>query len=201
MQETLAAAIANFAEYDGGRPLLDPMCGAGTLLAEALLRAGDIPAGLLRPRFGLRHLPDFDEDLWNRIRRAGEEAMRPPPRGTIRGSDVDKAAVTATKTNLRVLPGGEDVIVERSDFRDLKGLEEGVLLCNPPYGIRSGRADEAGRLITDFGDFLKRRCRGSVAYVYLGDRELVKKIGLRPAWKKPLKNGGLDGRLLKIELY
>lgn len=201
MQETLAAAIVDFAEYDGGRPLLDPMCGTGTLLAEALIRAGKIPAGLLRTRFGLRHLPDFDGDLWNRIRRVGEEGIDPPARGVIRGSDIDGGAVTATRTNLRVLPGGGDVIVEKADFRDLTGFEEGVILCNPPYGIRSGGGEDPGRLISDLGDFLKRRCRGSAAYVYLGDRELVKRIGLRPAWKKPLKNGGLDGRLLKLELY
>ncbi|MFH1277535.1 MAG: hypothetical protein ABIK65_04040 [Candidatus Eisenbacteria bacterium] len=93
------------------------------------------------------------------------------------------------------------MIIEKADFRVLPGIEEGVLLCNPPYGIRSGRGEDVGRLIADFGDFLKRRCRGSTAYIYLGDRELVKKIGLRPAWKKPMRNGALDGRLLKLELY
>ena len=53
----------------------------------------------------------------------------------------------------------------------------------------------------EFGDFLKQRCTGSDAFIYFGDRELVKSFGLKPAFKMPLRNGGLDGRLVKYELY
>jgi putative N6-adenine-specific DNA methylase len=60
---------------------------------------------------------------------------------------------------------------------------------------------DMGTFMREFGDFLKQRCTGSAAYVYFGNRDLIKKVGLRSAWKKPLKNGPLDGRLVKYELY
>ena len=88
-----------------------------------------------------------------------------------------------------------------ADFRKLPQLENQVIVCNPPYGVRLGKQDEIIRLYKDFGDFLKKRCQGSVAYVYFGERTLIGNIGLRPAWKKPLVNGALDGRLAKFEIY
>jgi putative N6-adenine-specific DNA methylase len=82
--------------------------------------------------------------------------------------------------------------------RDLAGR---VIVCNPPYGIRLRRPGGMDRFYGEFGDFLKRHCRGSAAFVYFGNREMLKHIGLKPSWKRPLKNGGLDGRLAKFEMY
>ena len=72
---------------------------------------------------------------------------------------------------------------------------------NPPYGIRTGNAQELDSLYGSLGDFLKQKCKGSAAYIYFGEREYIKKIGLKPAWKKPLVSGGLDGRLVKYNLF
>jgi putative N6-adenine-specific DNA methylase len=80
-------------------------------------------------------------------------------------------------------------------------LEDTVNVCNPPYGIRSGKKGEMAGLYKSLGDFLKQRCRGAVAYIYFGDRELISHIGLRPSWKKSLVNGALDGRLARFEMY
>jgi putative N6-adenine-specific DNA methylase len=74
-------------------------------------------------------------------------------------------------------------------------------VCNPPYGLRLGDDAGAGALVKEFGDFLKKRCTGSVAYIYFGRRNLLKHIGLHPSAKWPLKSGGLDGRLARFELY
>jgi putative N6-adenine-specific DNA methylase len=76
-----------------------------------------------------------------------------------------------------------------------------VIVCNPPYGIRSGKKENMAIFYKAFGDYLKQRCRGAVAYVYFGDRELIPHIGLRPSWKKPLVNGALAGRLVRFEMY
>ena len=86
------------------------------------------------------------------------------------------------------------------DFRDLS-LQDTVIVCNPPYGLRLHAEQDMPVFYRAFGDFLKQRCTGSTAYVYFGRRELLKHIGLRPAWKKPLVSGALDGRLAKFELY
>lgn len=201
MQETLAAAIVALSGWQGQRPLVDPMCGGGTLLCEALMHVCAIPAGHLRDGFGFHMLPDFDAREWARVKKALDAQMRPLPAGLITGSDIDAGAVRAARANCSLLPGGGDIAIRRSDLFDLPGLDNRVIVCNPPYGIRM-RADIS---LDDFykrlGDFLKQRCKGSEAYVYFGNRTMLKRIGLRPAWKKPLRNAGLDGRLAKFELY
>jgi putative N6-adenine-specific DNA methylase len=96
---------------------------------------------------------------------------------------------------------GNNVGVERADFRNLPALEGHVIVTNPPYGIRMGADQNLEMFFKDFGDFLKHRCKGSTAFVYFGEREYIKKIGLKASWKKPIKAGGLDGRLVKYEIY
>jgi putative N6-adenine-specific DNA methylase len=201
MQETVAAAVIRFSGWDGSVPLHDPMCGSGTLLAEALMHGARIPAGHLRTAFGFRRLPDFDAAVWRRVREEGEGAVRALAPGSIRGSDIDPKAVAAARGNLSNLPGGRDVEIRAAAFREIDGIADGVIVCNPPYGVRMGDRGGAAALMKEFGDFLKRRCAGSTAYIYFGERELIKSVGLRPAWKKPLLSGGLDGRLARYDLY
>ena len=80
-------------------------------------------------------------------------------------------------------------------------IDNSVVVSNAPYGLRMKHEDEMPLFIKEFGDFLKQRCTGSTAYLYFGKRELVKSVGLRTTWKKPLKTGRLDGVLAKYELY
>ncbi len=199
--ETVGAAIIRLTEWNGSRPLYDPLCGSGTLIAEALMAYCRIPAGCLRDRFGFENLPDFDRRLWTSIKEEAERGIRPPTPGLIGASDLSAEAVKATGTNLRRLPYGDQIDVKQTDFRDIKALEDMVLLCNPPYGIRMKRGPNLGDFYRQLGDFLKQRCQGSTAYIYFGNREMIGHVGLRPSWKKPLSNGGLDGRLVKYELY
>ena len=201
MQETVAAAVICWTEWDGGRPLVDPMCGSGTLLAEALMHYCRIPAGSLRNRFGFERLPDFDRRLWASVKAAADRGVRPLPPGLISGSDMDAEAVETARENLRRLPHGGNVALQRADVRRLGELSERVIVCNPPYGIRLKDPGGMGRFYREIGDFLKQRCRGTTAFVYFGNREMLKHIGLKPSWKRPLKTGGLDGRLVKFEMY
>jgi putative N6-adenine-specific DNA methylase len=201
MQETVAAAIIRMSEWDGERALHDPMCGSGTLLAEALMHYCRIPASYLRGRFGFEMLPDFDLSVWERVKSDADASMRPLPEDLIVGSDIDADALETARVNLNSLPSGERVVLWQSDFRGLPDLENVTLVVNPPYGIRMGRGENVARLIGDFGDFLKQKCTGSTAYVYVGKPELLKSVGLRTSWKRPLVNGALEGRLAKYELY
>lgn len=201
MQETLAAAIIKFSEWDGERPLIDPMCGSGTLLGEALLHYCRIPAGFNRQRFGFMALPDFDAELWERVLDAAQAGTRPLPPGLISGSDILPQAIDSTRTNLDALPYGEAIAASVRPFQAITAIENSTIVCNPPYGIRLKNKEQAADLLQEFGDFLKHRCTGSTAYLYLGKRELLKAVGLHPSWKKPLKSGGLDGVLAKYELY
>lgn len=201
LTETVAAAVIEHAGYDGKQPLLDPLCGAGTLLAEAVLRAGPVAAAFALRRFGWQRLPDFDAALFERVRGEIDARRRPLPSGRIQGSDADPTVVAVARRALARVPGAETVTLEVRDFRDHPGLENGVIVCNPPWGVRLGDAREAGALARELGDFLKQRCRGSVAYLLLGERALLKHVGLRPARRIPLPVGGRDGRLVRYELY
>jgi len=201
MQETVAAAIIRFSQWDGSVPLYDPMCGSGTLLCEALMRYSNIPAGVFRNRFGFEFLPDFDGVAWKQVKKQADEQIRELPRGLIGGSDLSAEAVNATRTNLMGLHYGNNVSVDRVDFRELPAMEGHVIVTNPPYGIRMGSDEDLEGFYKALGDFLKQKCKGSTAYVYFGERRYIKKIGLKTSWKKPITAGGLDGRLVKYEMY
>jgi putative N6-adenine-specific DNA methylase len=201
IQETVAAAIIRFSEWDGSVPLYDPLCGSGTLLCEALMRYCNIPAGVFRNRFGFESLPDFDIAVWKQEKKAADAAIRKLPKGLIAGSDVSEEAVSAARTNLMGLHYGKNVCIERVDFRKLSALKGHVLVTNPPYGIRMGRDENLEVFYKNLGDYLKQKCKSSNAFVYFGERKYIKKLGLKASWKKPIKNGGLDGRLVKYEMY
>jgi putative N6-adenine-specific DNA methylase len=165
------------------------------------MHATDIPSGFLKKKFGFRHMPDHDQALWEKIRQGVDNGISSLPEGFISGSDNHPMAVMASHVNRRGLPGGDSIQVFRKDFKDLDRFENGVIICNPPYGIRMGAGPELTTLYKTFGDFLKKQCAGSEAYVFFGNREMIKHIGLKPDWKKPVRNGGLDARIVKYTLY
>ncbi|MBU0675218.1 MAG: class I SAM-dependent RNA methyltransferase [Proteobacteria bacterium] len=201
MQEILAAAIIRLSGWDGEQQLVDPMCGSGTLLCEALMHHGRIPAGFLRQRFGFEALPDFDHASWVTERKRLDAMIRPPSRDLIVGGDRDLAAIKAARENCRRLPNGQAIQLQHGDYRDFGKIENAVIICNPPYGLRIGRGEEIGLFMKEFGDFLKQSCTGSVVFLYFGKREMLKMIGLKPYWKKNLFNGGLDGVLAGYRMY
>lgn len=201
IQETLAATIIRFSEWDGSTPLIDPMCGSGTLVCEALMHYANIPANTRRQRFGFEALPDFDPDIWQKVQKEAAAATRPVPNGLIAGSDIDPQAIKAAKINASYIPDGKKISFTSTPFQKIPAVTDSVIVCNPPYGIRLKNPGEAEALIEEFGNFLKRNCTGSTAYIYLGKKELLKSVGLKPSWKKPLNNGGLEGVLAKYTLY
>ena len=217
MQETLAATIIRLSGWNGERTLHDPFCGSGTLLCEALMKQCSIPAAYLRHKFGFLRLPDFDAAVWNQVKTKANAEMAPigqagmpapqveqaslPAQALISGSDISADALKAVRANRAALPDVGKIKVRRSDFKDLDALENTTIITNPPYGIRLGDEESTAALLKDFGDFLKQKCTGCSAFIYYGDATLVKKLGLKPEWKQPLRSGGLDGVLCKYELY
>jgi putative N6-adenine-specific DNA methylase len=201
MQETLAASIIRLSGWNGETPLFDPMCGSGTLLAEAVMHYSRIPSGFKREKFGFENLPDFEPAKWEKIKADGERLQIDLPENMIFGSDIDSEAVTATRTNLNNIPQGRNVRIEKADFRDLSGTDSSTMICNPPYGVRISDTKSLEGLYKSLGDFLKQKCQGSTAWIYCGNRELIGKLGLKPSAKIPLMNGNIDGRLVKIEVY
>jgi putative N6-adenine-specific DNA methylase len=214
MQETLAAAILRISGWQGNKPMLDPMCGSGTLLAEALLKYCRIPSGFKRnvSNFGFQHMPDFQPQTWKRIKHSIDKNIREYesqyPKELITGSDIDKKAVQTARINLKEIPGGSRVSIYHRDFRSIGKTENHMIITNPPYGIRNpigagtnSEDDGEASFYRDLGNFLKQQCQGSTAYILCGDKALVKYIGLKISRRIPLYNGPLDSRLVKIEVY
>jgi putative N6-adenine-specific DNA methylase len=200
MQETVAAAIIRYTGWDGERPLYDPMCGSGTLLCEAAMHYCRVPAAYLRGRFGFELLPDFDGPLWKKVRQECDARIRPLPQGLISGSDMSRADAEAAMRNCRELPGGENIPITVRPFQEIESLDDTVIVCNPPYGVRMKDRGDPGRLLGEFSEFLIERCRGAVAYIYFGKEKQLETVRLRAAWKKPIKSGGLDGFLAKYKI-
>ena len=201
MQEIIAAAIIHLSDWDGTRPLFDPMCGSGTLLCEAMMHYCRIPAGYLRKKFGFKSLPDFDAKIWSSVKIKEKGRIRKLTPGLISGSDKSKEAIKAARTNMDNFSQGKNITLSVKPYQNIRSLENSVIVCNPPYGIRMDTDAKIKDFMKQLGDFLKQRCKGSEAYLYFGNRELIKSIGLKPDWKKVLISGGLDGRLVKYSLY
>jgi len=198
LQETLAAAVVRFSGWDGETKLYDPMCGSGTLLAEALMSYCRIPAGKLRKHNAIRFMPDFDPETWTKIVKEADSQIRELPSGLISGSDISSDMVETASLNLSCLPGGRNVRITRSKFQDLVGLEGCTIITNPPYGVRLGSELQAPSLYRELGAWLRASCIGGTAYILCGSDELSTELRLRNRWKKTLKNGDLQSCLVRI---
>ena len=201
MQETLAAAIIRISNWNGENLLWDPMCGSGTILCEALMHYCRIPAQKLRKKFGFFNLPDFDNELWNKLKEDSESKIRPLKKGIITGSDKSQKMLDVANENLSRLPYSDSVKLNCHPFQHVKQFENGTLITNPPYGIRLGNIEDVKDLYKELGDFLKTNCKGTSAFIYTGDPALRKSIGLRTSRRVPLVNGKLEGVLFQIDSY
>lgn len=201
MVETLAAAIIKYSDWDGNTPLHDPFCGSGTILCEAFLKASATPASFLREKFGFEQLPDFDAKVWQQVKKDSLEKIVSISENLITGSDIALQAVKSSTYNSSLIDPKSLIKIVRKDVFEIESLENKTIIGNPPYGIRLNNEEDLSSFYKNFGDFLKQRCKGSTAYIYFGERKYIKNIGLKASWKKEISNGGLDGRLVKYELY
>jgi len=201
MSETLAASIIRYAEWDGQTSLYDPFCGSGTLLCEAYLTATKTPSAYRRSKFGFERLPDFDPELWTKVKREADNKVQPVSKNLIQGSDIDLRVVATAQKNSAVIDPATQINIIQKDIFEIEKLEDTTIVCNPPYGIRMQHKKDLGDFYKNLGDFLKKRCTNSTAFIYFGDRKYIKHIGLKSSKKWVLSNGGLDGRLVKYVMY
>lgn len=199
LAETLAAGMLLLAGYDGSMPLLDPMCGAGTLPIEAALIATARAPGALRG-FGCERWHFHDAGLLASIR--AERKPRPQAVAAIVGRDIDPRAAAAARRNAAAAGVGDCVRFEAGDVRSRAFPPgTGVIVANPPYGVRLGDRGGLRDLYRALGDALKRHGAGATAWLLLGDLELAKEIGLRASRRIVLFNGPIECRLLRFDVY
>lgn len=202
MTETLAAGVILATDYDGAVPLVNPMCGSGTLAIEAALVATGRAPGLLRSNFGLMHVLGFDAEAWRQARVDEGKARRREKPAQIIATDIDEQAVAAARQNART--AGVDPYIEFAvcDFAETRlPAPPGIIVMNPEYGHRMGQADALAGTYRRIGDFFKQKCAGYTGYVFTGNRELAKQVGLRTSRKILFWNAKIECRLLRYELY
>ncbi len=202
LRETLAAALVELSGWDGSVPLVDPMCGSGTITIEAALKASRRPPGLMGRRFGFERWPDFDASLWQRLLREAGELALDTLTAPVLAYDRSSRALATARQNAGRAGVERFVAFAQGDIRILTPPPPpGILLFNPPYGQRLGEEEELKPLYRQIGDVMKQRCAGYTAYLLTGSSELAKCIGLKASRRIVLFNGPLECRLLKFELY
>ena len=199
LNEALAAGMIKLSGWDGKKDFIDPMCGSGTLLIEAAMIAQNIPPRIKLDKFSIQGWDTFDPELWNSVKRELKAQIEPSSTRFI-GSDISTDSVEMAFDAVREM-GLDNIEVKQCDIIDLKNdLPSGVLMSNPPYGERLQK-DNIIEFYKEIGDLLKSEFTGFEAWIFSSNFEALKFIGLRPSRKIPLKNGPLDCKLQKYELY
>ena len=197
IRENLAAGIIMLSGWKFDQPLLDPMCGGGTLLSEAAAMARGRAPGAKRS-FGFEKLRIFDSKLWERIKK---ERTIEPVEPRLYGSDTDPEALQAARRNLGAAGVERWVKLEQSDVLQRAAPESaGVLVANPPYGERIGSAEELAAFYPELGHALKKRFAGWNCFFFTADFRLAKLIRLQPSRRTPLWNGSLECRLYEFRV-
>ena len=202
MLEALAASTIMATHWDKNSTFINPMCGSGTLAIEAALLATDKCPGLFRMNYGFMHISGYDETVFFTERKKLKDKARKETGFKIIATDISADAVDISQKNAKT--AGVDHLIDFSvcDFADTPVPEgPGIVMFNPEYGERLGVHSKLEATYKRIGDFLKTDCRGYRGYVFTGNPDLAKKIGLHAARKIEFYNGKLDCRLLEYELY
>ena len=199
MRENLAAGLLLLAGYDGSQPFQDPFCGSGTIVIEAAWIATRRAPGLMR-RFGFEKLKNLDAALWKKLQHEAETQIRPAP-APISGSDNDRHMIRAAVANAQAAEVDTFVRFEVKDAQDSRpNGEGGILISNPPYGVRLAEVQALQALYPQLGAWLKQHYAGWLAGMFTGDRDMPKFMRLSPKRKIPLYNGNLDCRLFLMDM-
>lgn len=201
INEVLAAGMVMLSGWDQRSPLLDPMCGSGTILCEATMIAHNIPAGYLRKDFGFTHWNDFDPQLWEQIRQEENAKISSQPLELF-GYDVNQNTLALADEIIKEAGLDSDITLKQVAFENSNPpLEKpGFLITNPPYGERIKKADILA-FYKMIGDTLKSRYAGYTAWLITSHMDALKSVGLRTSKKIKLFNGPLECRFVKYEMY
>jgi len=200
LRENLAAGILRLAGWTPGVTLLDPMCGSGTILMEAACMALDIAPGLGR-HFAFEKFKNFDAPRWRELIQKRGAPRRPRTSQPIFGSDLSADVLRAARANLAGA-GLENVVsLKQANVLEITApASEGIIVTNPPYGVRLGEQQALAELYPQIGDVLKKQFTGWRAYLLSADMMLPKLIRLAVSKRTPLFNGALECRLFEYKM-
>lgn len=200
LNEALAAGMVMLSGWTPDQPLLDPMCGTGTILVEAAMIARNIAPRMSRKYFAFMNWPDFDASLWEEVVDEARAAVNNVD-FKIYGGDQAFQAVKIARDTLRRMGWSNEIKISKMPFDEyMKPAEEGVIITNPPYGVRM---DSASIISTyqEIGDHLKKNYAGWDAWIISSNMQALKRVGLRPSRKITLFNGSLECKFMKFSMY
>jgi len=203
MLEALAASTLMASKWDRKSPFINPMCGSGTLAIEAALLATNRRPGLYRKNYSYMHFLGYDNDVHKKEFGLLKNQVKDVPGLVIVASDNREDAITVSRANAG-MAGVEHLIdFQLCDFEQTKLPKEGpgVVFFNPEYGERMGEISALESTYAAIGDFMKKKCQGYLGYIFTGNLELAKKIGLKASRRIEFYTAKLDCRLLEYELY
>jgi putative N6-adenine-specific DNA methylase len=203
MQEALAAAVVLATNWDGQSTFINPMCGSGTLAIEAALIATNKAPGLMRHNFGFCWIKGYNDDLWKEMRQEAARKIRRDLNFPIIATDNDYGAISAALANARSARVDHLIRFETCDFEEtpIPDTNKGIVILNPEYGERMGEAEILEETYAFIGDFFKKKCKGYTGYIFTGNMDLAKKVGLKAKRRIEFYNAKIDCRLLEYELY
>ncbi len=202
LQETLAAAVVLASVWKENLNFINPMCGSGTLAIEAALIGLDRAPGLLRDNHGFMHLKGFNASRWKDLRRKARIKAKSILDGRIIATDISPEAVEAARKNAATAGVEKWIQFGVCDFSETPvPAGGGVVIFNPEYGERLGKAEDLRETYKGIGDFLKKRCTGYRGYIFTGNLDLAKRVGLRTKRRIPFFNSNIECRLLEYDLY
>ena len=201
LNEILAAGMVMMTDYKDIEYFYDPMCGSGTILIEAARIFMNIPAQYNRKLFGFQKFANYDYRIWNSVKRKAENQINKDISLKIIGTDISDKAITIARRNISNAGLRHHINIQTKDFIHSKfDNKKGLIITNPPYDIRV-KSENINNLYKETGNTLKNGFKGWKAYIFSGNNEAVKNIGLKPDKKIILFNGKIECRLLKYEIY
>ncbi|MEN2284101.1 class I SAM-dependent RNA methyltransferase [Algoriphagus sp. SE2] len=203
MLEALASATIFATEWNTRVPFVNPMCGAGTLAIEAALLATKRYPGLFRDNYSFQYILGYQEEAFKAKKKKLENKIMEVPEVKIIASDISLQAIAFAKENAIVAGVDHMIDFQVCDFEETVIPEKprGVVIFNPEYGQRLGESLELEETYKRMGDYMKQKCAGYRGYIFTGNMELAKKVGLKANRRIEFWNGTIDCRLLKYELY
>lgn len=200
LRENLAAGLLLLAGYDGSQPFQDPFCGSGTIAIEAAWIATHRAVGLNR-RFGFENWANFDRALWVKLKAEARSQIKERIQTKISASDNDRAMTRACKENTIAAEVDMFIEINTLDVQDTQpNGENGIIISNPPYGVRLAEEQTLHALYPQLGSWLKQHYAGWMIGMFTGDMHMPKLMRLKPKRKIPLFNGNLDCRLFLFDM-
>lgn len=201
LNEVLAAGILRLSGWQTDQPLIDPMCGSGTLAIEAAIMAYHIAPGLLRQSFAFQQWADYSPTIWKKLTRDARQAIRPPKQGLIQGGDISARAISIARENAQEIGLQDHIRFQVKSFDQWNSLpENSLIVCNPPYDQRI-KDTNINELYASIGTHMKHHFAGHQSWLFSGNKEAIKHIGLKHSKKISLLNGAIACWLLRYDLY